>query len=122
MGRVVPAIPKGANPAGYSPFLERHYAWEDFTWREPSSWIPPALFLWPLPLLGFAIRASRRWVRRLSFTLEPVLAATSSYFIWELSGVGERSVGACLAIGANILYTCAWCWQVAALWARKAKV
>jgi hypothetical protein len=106
-GKVVSSIPDGADPSAYRAFRERHYAWEDAAWRQPTTWLYPALFMWPVPVLILGRRLGRTRARRVHWIVETTLVATSIYFIWALSDLGQRAVGAYLGIAANGLYAVA---------------
>jgi hypothetical protein len=117
-GKVVSSIPDGADSSAYKAFRERHYAWEDAAWRQPSTWLPPALFLWPVPVLVFWGRLRGSWARRSRWIVETTLLAASIYFIWAQSDVGQRAVGAYLGIAANGLYAVACMIETRDVWGR----
>jgi len=118
-GKTVQQIPEGADSNQYAPFRERHYAWEDVRWSDVSSWVAPAAFLWPLPVLVWGHRANSQRVRRLCLWLEPLLVGGSLYIISALSSFGERAVGAYVGLGANGLYGFLWLRDLRTHWAER---
>ncbi len=120
-GKVMGTVPHGTDPSQYTPFKERHYAWEDLTWSDLSSWLVAVAFFWPVPVLAVGLRTRRRWVSRAATWLEPLLVAGSVYVIWVFSSLGQRAVGAYVGLGASGLYGLGWLYALRVRWRGRAK-
>ena len=107
-GRVVDAVPKGADPSAYREFREPHYALGSLDRTDPGSWLVVAVYLWTVPVLLYGSRVRRPRAKRAVWALEGLLVAASSYVIVVGSSSGRRASGAYLGLAALGLYAVAW--------------
>ncbi len=106
-GAVWDAIPPGADSSAYHPFRESHYAVEAFGFTRWETWVTIAAFAWPLALAVARPRLPAR-LGRVIWWFEPALAVISGYLILLFSSLGDRAVGAYLAVGALAVLLAAW--------------
>ena len=107
-GGVWSQLPPGADTTQYKPFTERHYALENFGVLNVVTWLTVVTFGWPLVVLGVRRRAGKGRMSAVLWWLEPLLSAGSGYFIFSLSALGTRAIGAYAGMGACLLYLGAW--------------
>ena len=118
-GRVVDAVPKGADPSTYQAFPELHYALGNLDRADPASWLVLVVYLWTVPVLLYAWRGRSRRAKRVSWVLEGLLVAGSSYWILAASSTGRRASGAYLGLAALGLYLVAWLVEARRLYAAR---
>jgi hypothetical protein len=119
-GGVWSQMPANADSSQYQPFTERHYALENFDPANVVMWLTILAFGWPLAVFGVRRRAGKGRVSAGLWWLEPLLAAGSGYFIFALSSLGTRAIGAYLGLGACLLYIGAWAVELRARFRRGA--
>ena len=111
-GRVVSAVPKGADASAYHEYREPHYALGSLDRADPGSWLVVVVYLWPVPVLWYALRVRTPRAKRVLWALEAILVAGSTYVIVFASSNGRRASGAYLGLAALGLYAVAWLVEV----------
>ena len=84
------------------------YPLSGFDIRKPSSWLYPLALIWPLPLIVYRRVGTRKLFLTTVDVLEPILCGLSFYYVYALSGLGQRLVGGYLALTAYAVYFTAW--------------
>jgi hypothetical protein len=106
-GRVVTGIPAGADSSRYKPVEIRQYAWSNTD--ASGQVLVAACFLWPLPLLAYAVFGKRRMLKQVLWYTEPVFAVGSAWLVWSIANLGARpAVGAYRAIIGDAAYGALW--------------
>jgi len=80
------------------------YPLSDFDVRQPWSWLCLLALIWPLPVLVCQRVGKRRFVLATVAVMEPILCGPSFYYIYLLSGLGQRLIGGYIALIAYAAY------------------
>jgi len=99
-------------PPGVQYITEYDYVWTDFEAKNLGSWGLVICFIWPIPILIYKYRGTRKRVNQILWVIEPLLISGAVYYIYfNASFFSTPEVGANLAVTANGIYGMAWLWE-----------
>lgn len=86
-----------------------NYPWGKFNPKDICDWLLLFCFIWPIPILLYRYKGTRKLVKNICWGIEPLFIVGSSTYIYiRASILAKPFIGAWLSISANGVYGMVW--------------
>jgi hypothetical protein len=89
--------------------IKYNYPLERFNPKDIYNWLLLLCFIWPIPIILYRHKGTKKLIKNIIWSIEPLFALASSCYIWlKASLFAEPCIAAYLSISANGIYGIAW--------------